>query len=190
MTATDQNPQPSPRNTINFVGAAIVKDGKVLCAQRGEGRSLAGFWEFPGGKIEPHETARQALHREIEEELLCEVEVANEVCTSSYDYDFGTVVLTSFVCHLISGAPHLTEHHEIRWVAPAEMPTLDWAPADREAVRLISAMDFLAFPAAQHERHDRRCAIWTTMTIPPLLRRCYPVSSTKRTMSTHSTSRR
>ena len=52
----------------------------------------------------------------------------NEVCTSSYDYDFGTVVLTSFVCHLISGAPHLTEHHEIRWVAPAEMPTLDWRP--------------------------------------------------------------
>ena len=72
MTATDQNPQqsaqPTPRKTINVVGAAIVKDGKVLCAQRGEGRSLAGFWEFPGGKIEPHETARQALHREIEEE--------------------------------------------------------------------------------------------------------------------------
>ena len=141
MTATDQNPQqsaqPTPRKTINVVGAAIVKDGKVLCAQRGEGRSLAGFWEFPGGKIEPHETARQALHREIEEELLCEVEVANEVCTSSYDYDFGTVVLTSFV-----------------WVAPAEMPTLDWAPADREAVRLISAMDFPAFPAATHESDD------------------------------------
>ena len=129
MTATDQNPQqsaqPTPRKTINVVGAAIVKDGKVLCA-----------------------------HREIEEELLCEVEVANEVCTSSYDYDFGTVVLTSFVCHLISGAPHLTEHHEIRWVAPAEMPTLDWAPADREAVRLISAMDFPAFPAATHESDD------------------------------------
>lgn len=118
MTATDQNPQqsaqPTPRKTINVVGAAIVKDGKVLC----------------------------------------EVEVANEVCTSSYDYDFGTVVLTSFVCHLISGAPHLTEHHEIRWVAPAEMPTLDWAPADREAVRLISAMDFPAFPAATHESDD------------------------------------
>ena len=82
MTATDQNPQqsaqPTPRKTINVVGAAIVKDGKVLCAQRGEGRSLAGFWEFPGGKIEPHETARQALHREIEEELLCEVEVATK----------------------------------------------------------------------------------------------------------------
>ena len=102
MTATDQNPQqsaqPTPRKTINVVGAAIVKDGKVLCAQREKAESLAGFWEFPGGKIEPHETARQALHREIEEELLCEVEVANEVCTSSYDYDSVPSCSRSFVC--------------------------------------------------------------------------------------------
>ena len=62
------------RKIINVVGAAIVTNGTVLCAQRGPGKSLAGYWEFPGGKIEPHETARQALHREIEEELLCEVE--------------------------------------------------------------------------------------------------------------------
>ena len=82
------------RKIINVVGAAIVTNGTVLCAQRGPGKSLAGYWEFPGGKIEPHETARQALHREIEEELLCEVEVAEEVCTSEYAYDFGTVRLT------------------------------------------------------------------------------------------------
>ena len=69
-----------PRQIINVVGAAIIKDGEVLCARRGEGKSLAGYWEFPGGKIEPHESARQALHREIEEELLCEVEIAAK-CT-------------------------------------------------------------------------------------------------------------
>lgn len=51
------------RKIINVVGAAIVTNGTVLCAQRGPGKSLAGYWEFPGGKIEPHETARQALHR-------------------------------------------------------------------------------------------------------------------------------
>ncbi|WP_137653041.1 (deoxy)nucleoside triphosphate pyrophosphohydrolase [Bifidobacterium moukalabense] len=141
MTKTTADVQ-QPRSIINVVGAAIVRDGKVLCAQRGEGKSLAGFWEFPGGKIEPYETAREALHREIEEELLCEIEVVDEVCTSSHDYDFGTVVLTSFVCHLLSGTPRLTEHHAIRWLSPSEMLTLDWAPADREAVRLISAMDF------------------------------------------------
>lgn len=113
------------RKIINVVGAAIVTNGTVLCAQRGPGKSLAGYWEFPGGKIEPHETARQALHREIEEELLCEVEVAEEVCTSEYAYDFGTVRLTTFVCHLIAGTPHLTEHTDIRWLNPADMPTLN-----------------------------------------------------------------
>ena len=126
---------------IRVVGAAIVRDGRVLCAQRGDGKSLAGYWEFPGGKIEPHETPREALHREIEEELLCEVEVADEVCITVQPYDFGTVELTTFVCHLTSGTPRLTEHRDIRWELPADMPSLDWAPADREAVRLISAMD-------------------------------------------------
>ncbi|MBW3092726.1 (deoxy)nucleoside triphosphate pyrophosphohydrolase [Bifidobacterium sp. 82T10] len=123
---------------INVVGAAIVRDGTVLCAQRGPGKSLAGYWEFPGGKIEPHETARQALHREIEEELLCEIDVADEVCTSEYAYDFGTVRLTTFICHLISGTPRLTEHTDIRWLEPDEMPGLDWAPVDREAVGIIA----------------------------------------------------
>ena len=103
------------------VAAAIILDGnKVLACQRGYGE-FKGGWEFPGGKIEPHETARQALHREIEEELLCEVEVAEEVCTSEYAYDFGTVRLTTFVCHLIAGTPHLTEHTDIRWLDPADI---------------------------------------------------------------------
>lgn len=86
-----------PRKIINVVGAAIIKDGEVLCARRGEGKSLAGYWEFPGGKIEPHESARQALHREIEEELLCEIEIGSEVCTASYDYDFGARSANRFV---------------------------------------------------------------------------------------------
>lgn len=123
---------------INVVGAAIVKDGTVLCAQRGPGKSLAGYWEFPGGKIEPHETAREALHREIEEELLCEVDVADEICTSEYRYDFGTVRLTTFVCHLTSGTPRLTEHTDIRWLEPTAMPELNWAPVDREAVGMLA----------------------------------------------------
>ena len=64
---------------IDVVGAAIVRDGKVLCARRGNGKSLAGYWEFPGGKVKPGESRREALRREIEEELLCEVTIADEV---------------------------------------------------------------------------------------------------------------
>ena len=127
---------------INVVGAAIVRDGRVLCAQRGSGHDLAGKWEFPGGKIEPGETARAALVREIEEELLCEVDVEGEVCTTRQPYSFGTVVLTTFICHLRAGEPRLTEHENICWLPPAEMPQLDWAPADQEAVSLISRMSF------------------------------------------------
>ena len=133
---------------IDVVGAAIVNDGRILCAQRGEGRTLAGYWEFPGGKIEPHETARQALRREIGEELRCEVAVGRRLCTSEYDYDFGTVRLTTFVCRLTSGTPHRTEHAAFRWMPPAEISTLEWAPVDHDAVAMLAALDADGLAAA------------------------------------------
>lgn len=132
--------EPNEPKLIRVVGAAIVKDGKVLCAQRGVGKSLAGYWEFPGGKIEAGETPRQALRREIEEELLCEIDVDKEICTSDHLYDFGRVELTTFLCHLIEGMPVLTEHERIEWMNPADMPQLNWAPVDHDAVELISMM--------------------------------------------------
>ncbi|WP_430868734.1 (deoxy)nucleoside triphosphate pyrophosphohydrolase [Demequina aurantiaca] len=122
---------------IEVVGAVIVRDGKVLCAQRGAESSLAGLWEFPGGKVEPGETARDALVREITEELQCVVSVGSELETTSYDYDFGTVILTTFFCELVSGAPRFTEHADVRWLPPADLPALDWAPADLPAVARI-----------------------------------------------------
>ena len=124
---------------INVVGAVIVRDGEVLCAKRGPSGSLAGQWEFPGGKIEPGETARAALEREIAEELACSVNVGAELTTTTHDYDFGTVTLTTFWCQLIEGAPQLTEHAEVRWCPPGELEVLDWAPADLPAVRMIVA---------------------------------------------------
>ena len=122
---------------INVVGAVIIRDGTVLCAQRGEGGSLPGMWEFPGGKIEGDETPREALTREISEELLCEVVVQDEVTTTAHEYDFGLVTLTTFYCDLLSGTPTLTEHAEVRWLDPAHLHTLTWAPADIPAVRKI-----------------------------------------------------
>lgn len=127
------------KKQINVVGAVIVKDGEVLCAQRGPAGSLAGMWEFPGGKIEPGETAQAALEREIAEELECGVAIGDEVTTTRHEYDFGIVTLTTFYCELIDGNPQLTEHAEVRWLPPQLLSTLEWAPADNPAVERIMA---------------------------------------------------
>jgi 8-oxo-dGTP diphosphatase len=125
------------RKQIHVVGAVIVRDGAILCAQRGADSSLPGMWEFPGGKIEPGETPRAALEREIHEELACEIDVGDVLTTTAHPYDFGDVTLTTFWCELRSGAPKLTEHSEVRWLHPAELGSLKWAPADVPAVRAI-----------------------------------------------------
>lgn len=127
------------KKQIVVVGAVIVKDGKILCAQRGPSGSLGGMWEFPGGKIEPGETAREALEREITEELECQVSVGAEVTTTRHEYDFGVVTLTTFYCELADGTPNLTEHSEVRWLAPHDLRTLTWAPADVPAIDRIVA---------------------------------------------------
>lgn len=132
----------SENKRIRVVGAAIIRDGRILCAQRGAGHSLAGKWEFPGGKIEPGETPQQALVREIHEELLCTVQVDDLVCTTEQHYDFGTVVLSTFLCHLTDGEPQLTEHQDAVWISPHEITRLDWAPADKAAVDKLHHMQF------------------------------------------------
>jgi 8-oxo-dGTP diphosphatase len=126
------------KKRIAVVGAVIVRDGTILCAQRGPG-SLAGMWEFPGGKVEPGEAPQSALQREIDEELLCEVAVGAHVATTTHEYDFGLVTLTTYYCDLLSGEPVLTEHAEVRWLAPADLSSLEWAPADMPAVEQIRA---------------------------------------------------
>lgn len=124
---------------IHVVGAVIIREGLVLCAQRGMGGNLAGLWEFPGGKIEPGESPAVALEREIAEELDCAIEVGDLITTTSHEYEFGIVILTTFYCRLISGTPTTREHADIRWLLPAELTTIDWAPADIPAVHLIQA---------------------------------------------------
>ena len=132
------------KKQINVVGAIIVKNGKILCAQRGYDKSLPELWEFPGGKIEIGESPSQALKREIREELL--LELANDIeefMFTSYEYDFGIVNLTTFICHIQNGEPTLTEHIEIKWLNKSELDQIDWAPADIPTVYKLKKTEIL-----------------------------------------------
>lgn len=125
--------------TFRVVGAVIIRNGLVLCAQRGPNGNLPGLWEFPGGKVEAGETPEAALQREIAEELDCAIEVGQEVATTTHEYDFAIVNLTTFYCRLVAGVPHASEHASIRWLSPSALGTVDWAPADIPAVAQIQA---------------------------------------------------
>lgn len=119
-------------------GCSHRKDGKIFCAQRPEGKSLGGYWEFPGGKLEEGESPEEALIREIHEELNSQIEIISFINEASYDYDFGTVVMKTFHARLISGNLDLLEHQDSAWLEPNRLKTLNWAPVDRPAVELLS----------------------------------------------------
>lgn len=122
---------------IEVVGAVLMRDGLILAARRGPGKALPGLWEFPGGKIEPGESAVDALNREIVEEFKREITVQAYLTTTEYEYDFGVVSLTTYFAELHGADPELTEHTEVRWLAPHELFDVEWAPADIPAVQLL-----------------------------------------------------
>ncbi|PAD23083.1 (deoxy)nucleoside triphosphate pyrophosphohydrolase [Terribacillus saccharophilus] len=125
------------KKNIYVVGAVIKRDNKILCAQRGTEKSLPLKWEFPGGKIEKEETPQEALKREITEEMQCSISIGEAVEDTTYEYDFGVVNLKTYYCDLVEGEPTLTEHVAIKWLAPEELSSLDWAPADIPAIDKI-----------------------------------------------------
>jgi len=110
--------------------AIIQKGGLVLAAQRSETMSLPLKWEFPGGKLNPHEDAAACLKREIEEELGVGIRILGSLPPSDWQYPAFGITLHPFICSLHSEEIALAEHKAIAWVSPAELPSLDWAAAD------------------------------------------------------------
>nr|WP_285752899.1 (deoxy)nucleoside triphosphate pyrophosphohydrolase [Lentzea sp. NBRC 105346] len=111
------------------VGAAIVRDGKLLAQQRAYPESHAGQWELPGGRVEPGETPADALVRECLEELGVAVVVGEQV---GPDVPLKTdLLLRIFAAKLDGGEPEALEHKALRWLTAGELVDLDWLPADR-----------------------------------------------------------
>jgi mutator protein MutT len=116
--------------TVIVVAAVIVDHGKVLMAQRREGDVQELLWEFPGGKIREGEDPRQALRRELKEELDIEAKVGTILDTIYYEYPHYPVLLLFYRCDLERGIPRPLGCREVRWVPVADVGTLPMPPAD------------------------------------------------------------
>ena len=129
----------APMKRIEVV-AGIIKDGnKIFATQRGYGEQK-GFWEFPGGKMECGETPQQTLERELKEELAIHVNVGDFLCTVEHDYPAFHLTMHCYFCTIVGGkAPELLEHEAAKWLAPAELHSVDWLPADIKVVEAIEA---------------------------------------------------
>ena len=115
--------------TIKVVAAIIIKDGQVFATQRGYGE-FKGWWEFPGGKMEPGESPQEALKREIREELDAEVEVRELLETVEWDYPNFHLTMHCFICSLLSESLHLNEHEAATWLTHETLRSVKWLPAD------------------------------------------------------------
>lgn len=112
--------------------ALIDKDGRVLLAQRPEGKSLAGLWEFPGGKVEPGESPETALIRELHEELGIETwsSCLAPLTFASHAYDDFHLLMPLFACRRWQGIPHPREGQNLAWARAAELGNYPMPPAD------------------------------------------------------------
>lgn len=115
---------------INVTCAIILNKDKILATQRSELMNLPLKWEFPGGKIDGNETAKDCVKRELKEELNIEIEILTKLDDKPFDYGDFSINLIPFVSNYLSGDIILTEHKDFKWLTREELLFLDWAPAD------------------------------------------------------------
>lgn len=124
------------KKTVRVVAALIREGGRVFATQRGYG-DYKDWWEFPGGKIEPGETAEAALRREIREELAAEIEVEEYITTVEYDYPKFHLSMDCFWCRVREGELKLLEHEAARWLPLDDLLQVKWLPADLKVIEAL-----------------------------------------------------
>lgn len=125
---------------ILVVAVALVDpDGRVLIAQRPEGKSMAGLWEFPGGKVEPGELPEDALIRELSEELEISVKAAclAPFTFASHTYDAFHLLMPLYVCRRWEGTPTPRHHAALKWVRPKDMGGYPMPAADLPLIPML-----------------------------------------------------
>jgi len=116
---------------IEVCCAIIIQESKLLAVQRGPESNHPWKWEFPGGKINPLETPEQCIVREIQEELIVNIEVVNHLLPIEFDYGKQPLRLIPLVCNISTGEIQLTEHAAMQWIDFDQCENLDWSEADR-----------------------------------------------------------
>lgn len=121
------------------VVAGVIWDGnQLLACRRRPSLSAGGKWEFPGGKIEPGESAVAALRREIAEELETDILVLDTLTTNDTLVGSQVIRLTCVNAQLVGERPrHSSDHDSLRWMQPSELEQIDWAEPDKPAVALL-----------------------------------------------------
>ncbi|HDR4881573.1 (deoxy)nucleoside triphosphate pyrophosphohydrolase [Bacillus cereus] len=123
------------KKKVSVVAAVIMNEKtEVLCALRSATMSLPNFWEFPGGKINEGEAPKEALIREIKEELDCTITVGQKIEELEHEYENIIVHLTTYKTKIELGTPKALEHAKLRWISVDKLLDLEWAPADVSTV--------------------------------------------------------
>ena len=124
---------------VTVTAALLIHGDRILIARRPVGDQLAGYWEFPGGKVELGETPRACLKREMYEEFGIQVRIGSFFDQTEYHYDHAAVRLLVFQAEIENGDVQPTAHDAIRWVLPDQMQHFRFAPADRPIVQRLQA---------------------------------------------------
>ncbi|MBM76121.1 MAG: hypothetical protein CMK59_12030 [Proteobacteria bacterium] len=127
-------------NELLVVAGVFFSKNKVLVALRPLNKSSGGLWEFPGGKVDDGESPKEALIRELFEELNVRVSVLNFIAQSRAEVNNRRIKMLLFEVRLDSGTLFPKEHEEIRWVTPEELGLLKWAPLDIPLIKSVHSL--------------------------------------------------